>query len=82
MFSIMLIKLSPRNEIAPNVQKLLTEYGCIIKTRLGLHEATIDNCSRSGLIILDLLNEDTDKILELESKLNELKGVSAKIVEV
>lgn len=82
MFSIMLIKLSPRNEIAPNVQKLLTEYGCIIKTRLGLHEATADSCSRSGLIILDLLNEDTDKILELESKLNELKGVSAKIVEV
>ena len=82
MFSIMLIKLSPRNEIAPKVQELLTEYGCIIKTRLGIHEATIDNCSRSGLIILDLLNENKDEINSLKEKLNELEGVCAKIVEV
>ncbi|MDQ0148645.1 hypothetical protein ACFO6R_01160 [Eubacterium multiforme] len=82
MFSIMLIKLSPRNEIAPQVQKLLTEYGCIIKTRLGIHEATVDNCSRSGLIILDLLNENKDEINSLKEKLNELEGVCAKIVEV
>lgn len=82
MFSIMLIKLSPRNEIAPQVQKLLTEYGCIIKTRLGIHEATVDNCSRSGLIILDLLNENKDEINSLKEKLNELEGVCAKIIEV
>ncbi len=45
MFSIMAIKISPRNEIAPNVQEILTRNGCIIKTRLGLHEATNDSCS-------------------------------------
>ncbi len=45
MFSIMAIKISPRNEIAPKVQEILTRNGCIIKTRLGLHEATNDSCS-------------------------------------
>ncbi len=57
MFSIMAIKISPRNEVAPKVQEILTKNGCIIKTRLGLHETTNDSCSKSGLILLELLNK-------------------------
>ena len=82
MFSIMLIKISPRNEIAPKVQELLTKHGCIIKTRLGLHEASTNSCSQSGLIILDLLNENQDEINELKNKLNNLDGVNAKVATI
>ncbi|WP_024613394.1 hypothetical protein [Clostridium sp. Ade.TY] len=82
MFSIMLIKISPRNEIAPKVQELLTKHGCIIKTRLGLHEASVNSCSQSGLIILDLLNENQDEINDLKNNLNNLDGVNAKIVMI
>lgn len=82
MFSIMLIKISPRNEIAPKVQELLTKHGCIIKTRLGLHEASVNSCSQSGLIILDLLNENQDEINDLKNNLNNLDGVNAKVVMI
>ncbi len=82
MFSIMAIKISPRNKIAPTVQEILTKHGCIIKTRLGIHEASVNSCSKSGLVILDLLNEDKDKIEVLKEDLNSLDGVTAKVMEI
>ncbi|MGL4569989.1 MAG: hypothetical protein ACRCVJ_02850 [Clostridium sp.] len=82
MFSIMVIKVSPRNQIAPKVQELLTEHGCIIKTRLGVHEATNNTCSQSGLIILDLLSDNKDEINTLNSELNSLDGVCSKVIEI
>ena len=35
MFTLMAIKISPRNEYAAKVQEILTKFGCIIHTRLG-----------------------------------------------
>ena len=55
---------------------------CIIKTRLGIHEATNDTCSRAGLIILDLLSDNKDDIATLKEDLNSLDGVCAKVVEI
>ncbi|EJP6473424.1 hypothetical protein ACFLKB_11810 [Clostridium sp. FAM 1755] len=82
MFSIMAIKISPRNEVAPKVQEILTKNGCIIKTRLGLHEATNDSCSKSGLILLELLNNKKEDIETLSKDLSSLKGVSVKLLEI
>ncbi len=82
MFSIMVIKISPRNEVAPKVQEMLTKNGCIIKTRLGLHEATNDSCSKSGLILLELLNDKKEDIDILSKDLSSLKGVSVKLLEI
>ena len=82
MFTIMAIKLTPRNAAAPKVQEILTKYGCIIQTRLGLHEASKDMCSQSGLILLNLLNDDKDEINRLNAELNSIDGVVAKILEV
>ncbi|MBD5642835.1 hypothetical protein HYH96_02860 [Clostridium botulinum] len=82
MFSIMAIKISPRNEIAPNVQEILTRNGCIIKTRLGLHEATNDSCSKCGLILLELLNSKKEDIENLSKDLTSLDGVSVKLLEI
>ncbi|WP_288221852.1 hypothetical protein [uncultured Clostridium sp.] len=82
MFNIMIIKLEPRISVAPTVQEILTKYGCIIHTRLGLHEATKDTCANSGLIILNLMNEEKEQINKLKEELEILKGVTTKLIEI
>ena len=47
------IQVTNRVEKIPDVQKILTEYGCNIKTRLGLHEVSKSVCSALGLLLLD-----------------------------
>jgi len=76
---ILIILVGNRRESAINVQKILTGWGCHIKTRLGIHDGVLDNCSDEGLIILELVG-DKDKIEELTRKLNLLDKVSAKLV--
>jgi len=59
------------------VQDLFTEFGCSIKTRVGLHEANHNFCSPNGLIILEMIGENgTNK--QLMEKLNSLEGVEVK----
>lgn len=82
MYTIMAIKLSPRTKIAPTVQEILTKYGCIIKVRLGLHEASTDACSTTGLILLELLTDEKDMIIKLSEELNSLEYVTAKLLEL
>jgi len=82
MFTIMAIKIEPRVEIVPTVQAILTKYGCIIQTRLGLHEASKTSCSNSGLVILNLIHDEKDEINNLKKELNDLEGVTAKLIEV
>jgi hypothetical protein len=76
---VMLILVSSRQESAETVQKILSGWGCFIKTRLGLHDDVLENCTESGLIFLELKGE-TEKLDEMERKLNLLKGVDAKQV--
>lgn len=59
------------------VQHLLTEYGCSIRTRLGLHEADKGFCSPNGLLLLEMIDDDV-KTTELMNKLNAVKGVEVK----
>ncbi len=48
-FQIMAVKVEQRDTAAVEVQKILTEYGCSIRTRLGLHDQADDKtCSPSG----------------------------------
>ncbi|NLX85296.1 MAG: hypothetical protein GXZ00_06740, partial [Synergistaceae bacterium] len=64
------------------VQKILTEYGCSIKTRLGLHDQAEDNaCSPSGILILQLACGD-NVAEELNKKLNAISGVKAKLINL
>ncbi|MCE5201000.1 MAG: hypothetical protein LLF78_00595 [Synergistaceae bacterium] len=81
-FQIMVVRVAQREQTAIDVQKVLTEFGCSIRTRLGLHDQNDDNtCSPSGILILQLCcGENTAK--ELEGKLNVLPGVKAKLVSM
>jgi hypothetical protein len=57
-----------------DVQKILSEYGCYIKTRLGMHDVDATSCSPTGLLILETFG-DEGKILEMESKLKGITGI-------
>lgn len=68
------IHIQNRVKDAPEIQKILTGYGCNIKTRIGLHEVTDNFCSGSGVIILEMVG-DQAKYKELADRLNVFDGV-------
>ncbi len=68
------IHIQNRVKDAPEIQKILTGYGCNIKTRIGLHEVTENYCSGSGLIILEMIG-DPAKYKEFADRLNAFDGV-------
>jgi len=71
------IHLTNRATQAGRVQQLLTEYGCNIKTRIGLHHVEDNVCSPRGLILLEMAGDD-DICRQLAEKLKELEGVDVK----
>ena len=73
MSSILAIKLTERNNDSIELQKILTEYGCQIKTRIGLHHGTEDTCSPEGIIILDVAGDSN----ELQKRLEEFWQVKS-----
>lgn len=77
-YNIMAIKLGERRKNSPDVQQVLSKFGCSIRMRLGLHE-TENVCSDEGLLILQLTG-DTDEMKKLEKVLNEMDGVKAQII--
>lgn len=81
MYTIMALKINQRVQKAVDVQNLLTKYGCVIKVRLGLHEATGDACSNEGLILLQL-SEDTEEVRRFQQELSKIEGVTQKTIEI
>ena len=71
------VHITDRIKHVKMVQELLTQYGCNIKTRLGLHEVDGNSCSPNGLLVLELVG-DEGKCGELASKLNAVEGVEVK----
>ena len=78
MVNIMVIRIEGRRERSPKVQEVLSRFGCSIKVRLGLHE-TDEVCSEEGILILQLTGEGKE-MFALESALNEMEGVKARLV--
>lgn len=69
--TIMAVLLDKRTDAASTVQEILTRYGSIIGTRIGLHQF---NDTEEGLILLHL-NGGDNEIEELERDLSELNRV-------
>jgi uncharacterized membrane protein YqgA involved in biofilm formation len=61
MSAIIGIKLDNRLEEAIKFQEILTKYGCIIRTRIGLHNIGEYKCVNYGVILIEV----TDKINEI-----------------
>ena len=75
MKEIRVLGIHVENRVAEagEIQGILSRYGCSIKTRIGLHEASEDNCSTDGLIILELAGNTADWDA-LEKDLRAAKG--------
>ena len=74
---IMAVLLDKRVESATEVQRTLTEHGCIIRMRLGLHEASKDYCTEDGLILLHTIGT-VEEAQALEAALVAIPGVRVK----
>jgi len=78
--TIMAVTISKRFAEAVKVQQALTKHGCIIKLRVGLHEAG-NVCADDGLVLLHLCGTKKE-ITALKADLDKIKGVRAKTMTV
>jgi len=79
---IMIIRVNQRVQNAEKLQKVLSAYGCGIRTRLGLHDAGVgDSCANDGLILLHLAEGAAD-YAAFAAELNGIPGIVAKLVEI
>lgn len=71
------IHVTDRLKHASDVQKVFTEYGCNIKTRLGLHEVQGNYCAGGGIVLLEMVGE-MSAIDSMLKKLKKIEGIEAK----
>jgi len=81
MADILIVSVEKRSKDAVKVQQILSKAGCIIKTRLGIHEASANSCSDKGLIILELVGKSKENAA-LVSQLKTAKSVKTKFVKI
>ncbi len=77
--NIVTIKVLDRIKEAGRLQNTLSEFSSIINTRFGYHELNDMQCSRSGLIILELRGSD-DNSHSLIAKLQDIGGIVVKVM--
>ena len=77
--NIVVIKIADRIKEAGLVQKTLSDYNEIIKTRFGFHELSTEVCSRQALIILELAGE-LEQEKKLVSELNQIGGIKTEVM--
>ena len=75
------IRMDNRVGNASAFQQVLTQNGCKIKARLGLHEVSEDLCATDGVIILQPYGEKKE-IEQLVKELNVLDGITAKLIDL
>ena len=68
------VHITDRVSRVPAVQEIFTKFGCFIKTRIGLHDMNENSCSPNGLIIIELLGNES-KFNEFVSELTAIEGV-------
>ena len=66
------IKLSDKNNNAVEFQKILTEFNCVIKLRIGINNSSIF-CSQTGIILLQI--ERNEDAINIERALIEIEGI-------
>lgn len=80
--NIMAIRVDHRSQKASDVQNILTEYGGIIKLRVGCHETCSESSNEDGIIILHLSTENEKEVDALRSALNAVNKVDVKTLAI
>jgi len=81
IYKVILVKVDHRSSEATKVQEILTQYGCNIKVRLGLHEVSKEFCANDGLVVLEV-EGDLQEIQTMLDKLNQVEYVKATYIEM
>ncbi|MBN2308421.1 MAG: hypothetical protein JXR94_05585 [Candidatus Hydrogenedentes bacterium] len=71
------IHVRDRVKEAGEVQQIFTDYGCNIKTRLGLHRVQGDVCAPGGLIVLEMFGDEA-ACREMKARLAAIDGIEVK----
>ncbi|HNR98229.1 MAG TPA: hypothetical protein PKX48_05015 [Planctomycetota bacterium] len=71
------VNITDRVQHAEEIQKVLTGYGCHIKTRLGLHEVSRGYCAGYGVVLLEVIGAPA-KIAAMVKQLKKIEGVQVK----
>ncbi|MCD7779368.1 MAG: hypothetical protein LUH05_01695 [Candidatus Gastranaerophilales bacterium] len=66
------IKLPDKKSNAVEFQRILTEFNCIIKMRLGINNSSIF-CASEGIVLLQIDNNESS--VKLEKALLEISGI-------
>jgi hypothetical protein len=74
---LLAVHITDRLKEVPPVQKLLSQYGNVIRTRLGIHQVGKDYSSPEGVLVLDITDES--KARQLQKTLGKLKGIETKL---
>lgn len=81
MTNLLILSVANRKEAALKLQEILTDSGCMIKTRLGLHSSPCGQCSNSGIIILEMQGEDAE-LKALVDACEKIDGIKVKLVQI
>jgi len=68
------IHVTDRLQEASELQKVLTEFGANIKTRLGLHEVGEGYSSPGGIVLLELVGPMED-LVTMRTRLQGIQGL-------
>ena len=68
------IHVTDRLQEARDVQAVFTEYGCNIKTRVGLHDVDASFCSPSGIVLIEFFGDEA-AAQAMVDKLDAIEGV-------
>lgn len=80
-YYVIAVRVDHRTSNAAKVQDILTKHGCNIRTRVGLHEISEDNCSEDGFIILQACGE-APTIKAMMAEFEGLDGVRAQLMDL
>lgn len=68
------IHLTNRMTKAGELQKVFSEFGCHIKTRLGLHQTDHNACSPNGVVIIEYFGDDAT-LANMEAAIRSIDGL-------
>lgn len=82
MISIIAINITKNVEKPYKVQEILSMYGNIIRTRLGLSCLEDDETGLRGIIVLEVLcDENNAQLKSLQEQLQEIEGLKLGTVQ-
>lgn len=68
------VHITDRTEKSHLVQQVFTDFGCNIKTRIGLHDVDENYCSPNGLVLLEFVGTEAE-CERMKEELAAVKGV-------